>query len=208
MSHNSSTPIPGFGWLCIAMLAFSIAAYAIVQIGVPAMRSPFAGSLVSLRPVPALLHFLGGGLALAIGALQINRKLRMRSVSVHRWLGRLYVLAVILGGTAGLALAVHAFGGAVSIVGFGLLGVLWLSTTLIGYWHIRNKNTLAHRAWMLRSYSLTLAAVTLRIYVPLTEMLAIPFEVAYPAIAWLAWVPNLLVAELFLRARPAVGLNG
>jgi len=53
---------------------------------------------------------------------------------------------------------------------------------------------------MIRSYSLTFAAVTLRIYLPLAFASGIPFEIAYPAIAWLCWVPNAIVAEwMFVR---------
>ena len=48
---------------------------------------------------------------------------------------------------------------------------------------------------MIRSYALTLGAVTLRVYLPLFLMLGLPFEQAYPAVAWLAWVPNLIIAE-------------
>lgn len=40
-----------------------------------------------------------------------------------------------------------------------------------------------------------LAAVTLRIYLPFGIASGMPFEEAYPAIAWLCWVPNLIVAE-------------
>jgi Predicted membrane protein (DUF2306) len=57
---------------------------------------------------------------------------------------------------------------------------------------------------MIRSYSLTFAAVTLRIYLPVALASGVPFEIAYPAIAWLCWVPNLFVAERALvrcRAR-------
>jgi hypothetical protein len=54
---------------------------------------------------------------------------------------------------------------------------------------------------MIRNFSLTFAAVTLRIYVPLSIALGIPFEQAYPAIAWLCWVPNLAVAEWALVPR-------
>jgi hypothetical protein len=62
-----------------------------------------------------------------------------------------------------------------------------------------------HRRWMIRSYALTLAAVTLRIYLPASMLLGIPFPVAYPAIAWLCWVPNLLVAQWMIGSRPALG---
>ena len=52
---------------------------------------------------------------------------------------------------------------------------------------------------MIRSFALTFAAVTLRLYIPASQMAGIPFDTAYPVIAWLCWVPNLLVAELFVR---------
>ncbi|MEQ1730362.1 MAG: DUF2306 domain-containing protein [Vicinamibacterales bacterium] len=48
---------------------------------------------------------------------------------------------------------------------------------------------------MIRSFALTYAAVTLRLYVPLSMAAGVPFDVAYPVIAWACWVPNLLVAE-------------
>ena len=48
---------------------------------------------------------------------------------------------------------------------------------------------------MIRSCSLTLAAVTLRIYLPLSQLAGIPFAEAYQAVAWACWVPNLVVAE-------------
>jgi hypothetical protein len=61
---------------------------------------------------------------------------------------------------------------------------------------------------MIRSYALTAAAITLRMYLPLSFALKIPFEIGYPAIAWLCWVPNLLVAELYLQLsnNPAIEL--
>jgi hypothetical protein len=55
---------------------------------------------------------------------------------------------------------------------------------------------------MVRSFSLTLGAVTLRIYLPVSLALGVPFEVAYPIIAWAAWVPNLMVGEWLLRRSP------
>jgi hypothetical protein len=52
----------------------------------------------------------------------------------------------------------------------------------------------------LRSYALTFSGVTLRIWLPLL-MIPFEFETAYPMVAWLAWVPNLLVAEWAIRRR-------
>ena len=54
---------------------------------------------------------------------------------------------------------------------------------------------------MIRSFALTFAAVMLRIYVPLAYMAGLPVELSYQVIAWLCWVPNLVVAVWMTRSR-------
>jgi hypothetical protein len=58
---------------------------------------------------------------------------------------------------------------------------------------------------MIRSFALTASAITLRMYLPLIFVFHWPFSIAYPAIAWLCWIPNALAVELYLRfvRRPA-----
>jgi hypothetical protein len=58
-----------------------------------------------------------------------------------------------------------------------------------------------HRRWMVRSFALTFAAVTLRLQLPLAAAAPIDSLDAYRAIAWLCWVPNLLAVEAFLAWR-------
>ena len=73
----------------------------------------------------------------------------------------------------------------------------------MAYLAIRGGDVARHQQWMIRSFALTLAAVTLRVYLPLAFANQVPFEVSYPVIAWMCWVPNLIVAEWFLlRQRP------
>jgi hypothetical protein len=59
---------------------------------------------------------------------------------------------------------------------------------------------------MVRNVAVTLAAVTLRLWLPVLLGMHVPFDTAYPIVAWLCWVPNLLVAETIIRrgARPRV----
>jgi hypothetical protein len=57
---------------------------------------------------------------------------------------------------------------------------------------------------MIRSFALTLAAVTLRFYLPIPPSLGYDFDDGYRAIAWLSWVPNLMLAELYVRWRPRI----
>ena len=53
---------------------------------------------------------------------------------------------------------------------------------------------------MIRNFALTLAAVTLRNYMPLMLLAFGPsFRQSYVTVSWLCWVPNLLVAEWLVR---------
>ena len=184
----------------MTLLASVIAAYAIAILFVSVLRPPFLQQRFFIMPGPAALHLAASAIALVAGALQHNSRIRSRFLNFHRWLGRTYVLAVFLGGSAALALAKVSQAGLPTHIGFGLLAVLWLGTTGIAYRQIRARNQDSHRRWMTRSYALTFAAVTLRVYLPLSMMAGLPFDPAYQTISWLCWVPNLVIAEwLILR---------
>ena len=119
---------------------------------------------------------------------------------MHRWIGRLYLLGVLAGGSSGLYLAVFSYDGLSTHLGFGSLAVLWLATGLLAYRAIRAKRIEVHRHWMTLNFSLTLAGVMLRLWVPVMVVGGIPFDAAYLVVAWLCWVPNLVVAEAIFRA--------
>ena len=124
-------------------------------------------------------------------------------VELHRWMGRTYVIAVSIGGLGALRMAAASQQGWVTHVGFGLLAVLWLFSTTRAYIAIRSRAQARHRRWMIRSYSLTLAAVTLRIYLPLSLALGLPLANAYRVISWMCWVPNIILAEWLVRRTQA-----
>lgn len=58
----------------------------------------------------------------------------------------------------------------------------------------------------IRSFSLTYAAVTLRIYSAILPALPLAFVSGYQAISFLCWVSHLVAAELLLR-RARVGFR-
>jgi hypothetical protein len=100
----------------------------------------------------------------------------------------------------GFIMAWLAYGGIVSSLGFATLAVLWLSTGAMALARVRSGDIQAHRDWMVRNYALTLAAVTLRIWLPLLSMaIGIEFTNAYRTVAWLCWIPNLILAERIIR---------
>jgi uncharacterized membrane protein len=146
-----------------------------------------------------LLHAAVSATALGLGALQFFPRFRARWPAWHRRAGTLYVLACMVGGAAALALALGASAGPIASAGFGLLGVSWLAATGQAWRYARARDFVRHRRWMIRSYALTLAAVTLRLYLPVLAIAHLDFTDGYRAISFLCWVPNLIVAELWLR---------
>jgi hypothetical protein len=192
----------------MSALAACVALYALVLLFVPGAGPPFLSALRSSLPWAVTAHLGGSALALALGPWQFSHHLRSRHLDLHRWTGRGYLVGVLIGGASALVLAPRSQEGPITHVGFGVLGVLWLAATLAAYLRIRAGRRAAHRDWMTRSFALTLAAVTLRIYLPLGRGVGIPFREAYQVISWLCWVPNLLVAEWIVRrgrARPDDG---
>jgi uncharacterized membrane protein len=194
-------------WSLMAFLALAVASYAIAVCVVPSLRPPLVRELIAASPLAAFTHFMGGGIALAAGAFQLNSRLRTRHLAWHRWTGRVYLVAVAFGGAAGFALALQSSAGPVARFGFGLLAPVWLATTARAYVLVRRGDIARHREWMIRSYALTLAAVTLRLYLPASQLAGLPMDAAYPAIAWLCWVPNLVAAEWLLKVRRSPPLS-
>jgi hypothetical protein len=145
------------------------------------------------------VHVAGAATALLVSPLQLIPALRRGRPRLHRWLGRIYVVGCTVGGLAGLPLAFGSAAGPIATMGFGGLAVAWLATTLVGWRAGTQKQVAEHRRWMVRSFSLTYAAVTLRIYLAILPALPIAFVSGYRVVSFLCWVPNLVLAELLLR---------
>lgn len=160
---------------------------------------------VYLAHITALLmHIVGAMLAILLGPFQFLPKSRSRRfLNVHRWLGRTYLVAVLVGGLGGLYMSRFSYGGIATHLGFAALGVLWLFSGWKAYRHIRRREIESHREWMMRNYALTFAGVMLRLWMPLSGAAGLEYLPSYMVVAWLCWVPNLLVAEWMIRRRRA-----
>lgn len=146
-----------------------------------------------------ILHVAGGVTALLVGPLQFVRRIRARRPACHRAAGRIYVLACAIGAPAGFVLALGTTAGPVAGLGFAVQAVLWALFTGLGYRAAVERRFGDHREWMLRSYALTAAAITLRLMLPAALFLDLDFVPAYRAIAWLAWAVNLALFEVYIR---------
>jgi uncharacterized membrane protein len=188
----------------VTFLAGAIALYAVSYLIL--REKAFPPNLVDsfrARPWGIYPHALFGGIALALGSVQFWRNLPFSHPSLHRTLGKVYVVAAIITGLAGFYMSFFAYGGAVTRLGFGFLAISLLTATSIAYQTIRQRNVAAHRRWMLRSFALIFAAVMLRIELPILIGVFRAFDPAYEIVAWLCWVPNLAVIEIYIRLRAA-----
>jgi len=190
------------------VLWFVLALFALVN-GLGALRYllphvPFPAELdnFSQRRIALSLHALGGAIALLGGPLQFVPRFRESSWNRHRLLGWIYCGAVLLGWCASLWIAPHSQTGWIASAGFLTLGACWIVATGLAVRFILRGDAITHRRWMIRSYALTAAAITLRIYLPLIVVFRWNFSIGYPTIAWLCWIPNALAAEVYLRFVP------
>jgi uncharacterized membrane protein len=144
--------------------------------------------------------------ALLLGAFQFVRGRGGRRPRWHRAAGAVYVAACLTSAPGALILALGTTAGPIGTAGFGLLALAWFYTTAQGVRAVLGRRYTEHGRWMLRSYALTFAAVTLRLYLPLPPALGFDFMEGYRAIAFLCWVPNLLAVEAWLawKDRPSV----
>jgi uncharacterized membrane protein len=195
------------GYAALMVLSLGVAAYAFAAYGfrpLGAFVHPDMFFVNDAATTEIYTHVFASAVALALGPFQFSLRLRRARPGLHRWLGRLYLgVGVLPGGLSGLVMAFHAYGGIAARAGFAVLALLWLYTALCAFAAIRGRDVAAHRRWMVRNFALTFAAVTLRLYLPSAMAARIPFELAYPAIAWLCWIPNLIVAEWLLRRTPS-----
>lgn len=146
-------------------------------------------------------HIVIGGFALLIGWIQFSEKLRRTNMNLHRTIGKAYIIAVLISGLNGLYIALFATGGMISMVGFFSSGVVWLTTTTLGYTAIRKLNIEKHKKFMIYSYAVCFSAVTLRIWLPMLVMATGDFITSYNIVAWLSWVPNVLFAYILTYKR-------
>jgi uncharacterized membrane protein len=144
-------------------------------------------------------HIVFGGIALLIGWTQFSSKMRNRRMASHRKLGKVYVVAVLLSALAGIYIGFFATGGWISSAGFICLGIIWFYTTLKAYLHIKEGEVEKHQKMMIYSYAACFAAVTLRIWLPILTIIYGDFSKAYLVVAWLCWIPNLIVGYLITR---------
>lgn len=120
--------------------------------------------------------------------------------SFHKINGKIYVLLLLLlAAPSGIYMGVFANGGWLSKISFVILGALWWFSTYKAYQYIRKRQFKKHQQWMWRSFALTLSAIMLRLWKVIIVYLFAPAPMdVYQIVAWLGWVPNLILIEYLI----------
>jgi hypothetical protein len=147
-------------------------------------------------------HVLFGGLILMVGFFQLHPTWGHRWKKLHRAFGYFYVMGILfLSAPGGMVMSFFINRGPFVLLSFVAQCTLWFFCTAMAFDRIRKRDIEAHRQWMWRSFALTFAAITLRVYIFIVSFsVDLSQPGAYATLAWLSWVPNLIIAEMFIRS--------
>lgn len=148
------------------------------------------------------LHVFSSTLIILSGLFQFNRYIIYKKPKTHKVLGYIYIfVTLVVSGPSAFIMSFYANGGILAQISFLLLTIIWILSTAISFYSILKRKIEIHGNWMLRSYALTLSAVTLRFYAYLFDVFNIPIRPTetYILLTWMSWIPNLLIAEILIR---------
>ena len=158
-------------------------------------------------------HIFGGSVMVIAGPFLLARRSRMGGFRIfHRWLGRAYLVGVLLASFGGLyVVRLVGEGGPLSRLAFACACLIWLLTGCLAYRLVRQRRFRDHGRWMVRNYAVTASFLTHGLWVVLLmavfPRLGLEGEAGKAAGDWLAFSFNLLVAELFVIRKPLRGLS-
>lgn len=209
---NRPVFLRGFINFC-AFVAISYASYLLVLLSLPYIHFEknveFLATkqlIYHIRPwrYSFYIHVFSSPIIIIGGLLQFNRWIMQRYTGLHRKIGYLYIITVILvSGPSAFIMSLYATGGYVAQISFVTLTILWVAFTIQALRIAKKGDYENHVKWMIRSYALTLSAVTLRFYAYLFDYFNVdlsPRE-TYILIAYMSWIPNLIFAELLIRRK-------
>jgi uncharacterized membrane protein len=152
-------------------------------------------------------HMMGATFSLFLGPFQFLEYLRKKYVRFHRVAGKFYIIGSLVAGVSALRLALifDCIGCRYSLL---LLSILFLLTTSLAWLAIKRKNIIAHKQFMIRSYTCAMAFV----FVRLNQLL--PLDFLYSSIndemlkrtvnEWLFSLLPIIIVEVVMIWIPTV----
>jgi hypothetical protein len=150
-------------------------------------------------------HITAGAICITSALIQFSSWILGKRKQIHVISGKLYVFVVLLiGAPSGLYMTFFAKGGYAEKGAFLAMAVFWFWTTYKGFvTAARDKNYVAHKYWMIRSYAMALTAVTFRVYHIVFHEFGVDGFTNYSVSLWISILGNALIAEgiIFLQSK-------
>ncbi|WP_421568525.1 DUF2306 domain-containing protein [Stenotrophomonas sp. PD6] len=144
------------------------------------------------------LHLAGGGVAIALGPAQFLARWWYRRPALHRRLGYVYFGGVLVASAAAAGLIATTPAPLSIRLGFASTALAWLTTAWWAMRSIHRGQVQRHRAWMIRSYAVTLAPVVFRLMLPLAIASGVsPSAALISGLLWSSWLIPLGCVQLF-----------
>jgi uncharacterized membrane protein len=203
---SAPKPVP-FKLIAFTLLVLlAILVFATRDIQLLSAASPLRHHYAGIGPL-MIVHGVFGALALLIAPFQFSSRIRQRYIKVHRFMGRTYVLSVLVAASVAVPIAV-ILGPPELIMAASIQATGWTLTTATALYCIRTGRIQQHREWMMRSYPFAVVFVVVR------SFLAVPWiahmgvfgliTVVWSVIAAACFLPSFLIAlNASLNARPA-----
>lgn len=154
-----------------------------------------------------VLHILGATCSLFLGPIQFWKAIRTRYMRFHRIAGKIYIIGTLVAavGAFKLALVFDCVGCRYSLIP---LSILLFFTTSMAWYAIRQRNIIAHKQFMVRSYACALAFV----FVRLNQVLPLSFifkpitdDSVYAVVAeWTFSILPIILVEIFMIWIPSI----
>lgn len=154
-----------------------------------------------------ILHIAGATCSLFLGPIQFWKSIRTKYIRFHRIAGKIYIIGSLIAaaGAFRLALSFDCVGCRYSLIP---LSILFLLTTSLAWYAIRQKNITAHKQFMVRSYVCALAFVFVRLY----QVLPLDFifqpitsdDVFAVVVEWTFSILPLILVEIVMIWIPSI----
>ena len=157
------------------------------------------------HPLLTLIHILPGSLFIVLGPLQFMSSIRNNHPQWHRWSGRIFLLCSSIIGVSALVMsfAMPAVGGVNQAAATTCFGIFFLFALAKAFWHIRRREVLLHREWMIRAYAIGVAVATIRpivgIFVATSRLSGLTLHEFFGIAFWIGFVLHLIAAEAWIH---------
>jgi uncharacterized membrane protein len=161
--------------------------------------------LFARYPILTLVHIVPGLFFMLLGPWQFSATIRARHVRWHRWNGRIFVCCGVVIGVSALLMSfgMPAIGGVNQAAATTLFGAFFLVALGKAVWHIRRKEVVLHREWMIRAFAVGLAVATIRpiigIFFATSRVSGLTPREFFGIAFWIGFTVQLMAAEAWIR---------